>query len=87
MHFDPNRSMLAGVPSSTVQQWLTDAQAAYAALMTGTRSVTVSYAQGDGARSVTYRPAEMASLAAWIMLLQRQLGLVPARRPLRPYFR
>ncbi len=81
--FDPNRTILAGVSTPTLQQWLADAQAAMAALMTGRREVTVSY---DG-KSVTYSNASRGDLAQWIMQLQRQLGVGPGRRAIRPYFR
>lgn len=87
MQFDPNGTILAGVSADTLRQWLGDAQAAYAQLMTGSKVVTVSYTQGDGAKSVTYRAADMVRLTAWIGLLQRQLGVGTARRALRPYFR
>ena len=81
--FDRNQTMLAGVPKATLQQWLSDAQAAYAALVTGGKPVTVSY---EG-KSVTYTAAEKGALQEWIELLQRQLGINRGRRALRPYFR
>ena len=81
--FDPNKTILAGVPAATLQQWLSIAQNAYADLMTGGKPVTVSY---DG-KSVTYKPADAISLADWIVTLQRQLGMNRGRRALRPYFR
>lgn len=83
MAFNPNSSMLAGVDNATLQQWLTEARNAYAALMTGRREVSVSY---DG-KSVSYGQADMAQLQNWIGLLQRQLGIGCGRRALRPYFR
>jgi len=70
MLFDPNKTILAGVPTATLRQWLAAAQNAYADLMTGRKPVTVSY---DG-KSVTYKPAEAISLADWIVTLQRQLA-------------
>jgi hypothetical protein len=83
MAFDPSRTILAGVAKPTLQQWLSDAQTAYASLMTGRREVTVSY---DG-KSVTYSNANMSGLTNWIGLLQRQLGTGCGRRAMRPYFR
>ena len=75
--------MLAGVPTATLQQWLSAAQNAYADLMTGGKPVTVSY---DG-KNVTYEKPDAARLADWIVALQRQLGMNRGRRSLRPYFR
>ena len=80
--FDPNSTILAGQPRSTLQLWLSQAQAAYSQLLTGGKVVSVSY---DG-KTATYTAAESAALAQWIGLLQRQLG-GRGRRALRPYFR
>lgn len=74
--FDPTASSLAGVDPVTLQTWLTQAQAAMAALATGTKTVNLSYGMGDGHRTVTYQRTDMAQLRAWIALLQAQLGVV-----------
>ena len=67
---------------------LAQAQAAYNALMCGSKVASASYAQGDGSRSVTYSRTELQNLMAYIQSLQVALGLVvQGRRPLRPYFR
>ena len=81
--FDINNTILAGIPLGTIQTYLTQAQAAYAQLITGQRPVTVSY---EG-KSVTYNMASVQNLEAWIELLQRALGYNRGRRALRPYFR
>jgi hypothetical protein len=82
--FDQSQSILAGVPPATLQQWLTDAQAAYAALMTGRREISVGY---DG-KNVTYSQAEIGQLQAWIQMLMGALGIVcRPRRPMVPFFR
>jgi hypothetical protein len=83
MRFNPNETMLAGLPKATLQQWLTTAQSAYMQLITGGKPISVSY---DG-KAVTYTAAGAAQLQAFIMLLQRQLGINRGRRALRPYFR
>jgi hypothetical protein len=82
--------VLVGVPPEILQQWLLDAQTAYAALMSGQKEVSVAY---EG-KSVTYMQPNMGALMAWIMALQSQLasmGLLPpgtgSRRPLYPYYR
>ena len=65
---------LAGVPQSTMQLCSGQAQQALADLMAGRRYVTVTYAQGEGSRSVTYMRTDMGSLRAWIAELQRALN-------------
>jgi hypothetical protein len=81
--FNPNNTILSGQPRATLQLWLTEAQAAYASLVTGGRPVSVSY---DG-KAVTYTAANQLDLVQWIGLLQRQLGVNRGRRALTPYFR
>src|ERR1700724_2253975 len=60
-------TVLTGLPVATVQAWLTAAQTALQALMTGQKVVTASY----GDKSVSYTPADMGALVQWIHLLQR----------------
>ena len=79
----PQGTILVGVPTATLQQWLTQAQTALQALMTGQRVVTASY----GDKAVTYTQAEVQSLTQWIHLIQRQLNIVRPRRAITPYFR
>jgi hypothetical protein len=81
--FDPNSTILAGQSPATLLLWLSQAQTAYATLVTGGKPVSVGY---DG-KTVTYTAAESAALAQWIGLLRRQLGIGRGRRALRPYFR
>jgi hypothetical protein len=81
--FDPNKTILAGIPRATLQQYLADAQAAYASLMAGGRPVSVGY---EG-KTVTYSAANRGDLENWIGLLQRQLGMNCGRRAIRPYYR
>jgi hypothetical protein len=85
--FDPTQSIFAGVPDAILRANLAQALAAYNQLMTGGKPVTVSYTQGDGAKSVTYQLADAANLMAYIQLLQAQLGIVQRpRQPMRPWF-
>lgn len=81
--FPPQGTILVGVPTVTLQAWLTAAQGALQALMTGQKVVTASY----GDKSVTYTQAQVQSLTQWIHLLQRQLSMVRPRRAIVPYFR
>lgn len=71
---------LIGVPTATLQQWLSEAQAAYHQLLTGGRAQVVTYGQGDGQKSVTYNRANAGQLLAWIQMLQQALGIGCGRR-------
>ena len=83
MRFNPNATILAGVPVPTLQAWLSEAQAAYQQLVTGAKAVSLSY---DG-KSVTYSAADRGALENWIGMLQRQLGVNKGRRAINFYFR
>jgi hypothetical protein len=81
-------SVLAGMTPAQVVDALATAQGAYVQLMTGTKVVTASYAQGDGSRSVSYTAANIADLTAFIRLCQASLGMMSRpRRPVRFNFR
>lgn len=86
--YNTGTSLLAGMPTATLQANLAAAQAAYVALCTGSKGQSFSYTQGDGTKTVTYTPAQIPALANLIQMLQSQLGIVcRARRPMRPAFR
>lgn len=79
--------LLAGRSNAQLQADLSAAQQAYLELSSGTKVVTVSYAQGAGSRSVTYQAADMGALQNVIRTLQQQLGIITrVRRPIRPVF-
>lgn len=80
----PPASVLTGMTVPQLQQALASAQAAYLALSTGSKAESLSYAQGDGSKSITFTRANVAQLTVLISQLQQALGLVPrARRPIR----
>lgn len=83
MAIGPN-SPLYGMTQQQLQAALTAAQNAYVALMTGERTVTASYSQGDGSKSVTFDRLEggVAQVRLFIQELQRALGNT-CRRPRR----
>jgi len=82
--FNTNTSLLAGMPTATLQKALADAQQAYLDLSTGAKGESFSYTQGDGARAVTYTKTNLPQLISLIRGLQLQLGIVgQARRPAR----
>ena len=83
-----SRGLYAGMDTAVLQANLAQAQAAYNALMCGSKTASASYAQGDGSRSVTYSRTEIPNLMAYIQSLQVALGIVvQPRRPMRPYYR
>lgn len=69
-----------GVDPATLQAWLTASQQALQDLSLGNKAVTLSYAQGDGNKAVTYTPAQIPQLEQRIRNLARALGLVGPRR-------
>lgn len=86
--FNPATSLLAGLPTASLQASLAAAQQAYIDLSTGAKGESYSYTQGDGTKSVTYTRANLPQLANVIQLLQSQLGIVSrARQPIRFRYR
>lgn len=75
-----------GVPTETLQMWLTSAQNALNQLESGTNPNSVSYAAGDGSKSVTFQMANAEILRKRIRDLAYILGLTGRRRALRPGF-
>lgn len=78
---------LAGMTQVQLQALLAKAQDAYTDLMLGNKNVSLSYAQGDGAKSVTRQMTNPQNALVFIMMIQRALGMPCAqRRPLRPVY-
>lgn len=65
---------LIGVAPATLQVWLGQALQALQNLNTGQQVQTVSYAQGEGNRSVTYGRGDKQALRAWIGEIQQALN-------------
>ncbi|AHE72784.1 hypothetical protein M942_08590 [Enterobacter ludwigii] len=82
-----NCGPLAGMTPDQLRAALTAAQSAYTDLMTGQMGVSFSYAQGDGTRSVTYKPASLDNLNQFIRQLQQALGICPCPRSRYQRFR
>lgn len=77
----------AGMTEAQLRAALALAQTAYIEIMTGGKAVTLSYAQGDGAKSVTRQMTSPAGVLAFIMMLEQALGICGSRRrPLRPVY-
>ncbi|MBR8234612.1 gpW family protein [Burkholderia sp. AU42008] len=72
-----------------LQDALAAAQEAYLDLRSGNKTVTVSYAQGDGSRSVTFQSTNVAAVRMFIAELQAALNpgvRVCRRRRMVPLF-
>ena len=63
------------IDRATLTQRLSEAETALHSLMIGNNTTTVKLAMGDGAREVTYTPANRNDLKAYIQTLRGQLGL------------
>ena len=77
---------LTPIDLPTLQAWQKQAITAFGQVMSTGRAVSVSYAQGDGSRSVTYSPADIATMRAWISTLANEIGCrtgVPPRQTRR----
>ncbi len=62
-------------------------QQAYFDIMTGNKNVTLSYAQGDGAKSVTKQMTSIANVQAMLMMIATALGEpCGRRRPILPVY-
>jgi len=81
-------SVFDGMPAEQLRAALASAQVALIDLQTGKAYSSVSYTQGDGAKSVARRVTTVAEVTALIQQLQRALGICrTGRRPLRFAFR
>ena len=78
------RGLFAGMDTAVLQAQLAAAQLALIELQSGKSNVSLSYTQGDGAKSVSRKVGSVAECTALIQQLQRALGLVPhPRRSIR----
>ncbi|MDQ2763997.1 MAG: phage head-tail adapter protein [Pseudomonadota bacterium] len=80
-------SAFAGMPADQLRAALSSAQAALIDLQTGKAYSSLSYTQGDGAKSVTKRVTSVAEVTALIAQLQRALGIGGRRRMIGFVFR
>lgn len=73
-------SVFDGMTQVQLRAALASAQAALIDLQTGKAYSTLSYAQGDGSKSVSKRVTNVGELTALIAQLQRALGIGGRRR-------
>lgn len=69
-----------GRSNADLQARLTALLSAYDQLVSGNQVAQANYAQGDGAKSVTFRPADLVRLQMDISLLQQKLGIIHRAR-------
>ncbi|MGZ3272386.1 MAG: hypothetical protein ACXU82_03890 [Caulobacteraceae bacterium] len=80
-------SIFEGMSPADLQAQLTALQSVYLQLAGGMSVASAGYTQGDGAKNVTFRRTDMATVAITIKQLQQALGIeTRARRPIKPYF-
>lgn len=84
-------SILDGVPLDVLRAQLAQMQAAYLALMTGSKPESASYTQADGSRSITYTRANIGDLVQGIVGVQAQIAKLTGhccnrRPPVVPFF-
>lgn len=70
-----NCGPLAGMTPDQLRVALAAAQNAYTEMMTGQKGVSFSYTQGDGTRSVTFKPTSLENLNQFIRQIQQELGI------------
>lgn len=78
--FDETLPLLQGLTTEQLEALFTSLQTAIINLMSGRREVTVSYAQGDGSKSVTYSGADLAGLNLLLRYVGNALGKPMRRR-------
>lgn len=69
------QTIWSNLPREVLKQNLFTAQKVYFELSIGRTPVSVSYSQETGAKGVTYSPADSLKLLAYILELQRALGI------------
>lgn len=72
-------NLFTGIPLNTLQTWLTEAQAAYHALQTGTLTVSV----GAGDKKVSFNPAQISELQRYIANLNAAINAASGTAPVR----
>lgn len=77
---------IIGLTQAELQSLFTATQTAINTLSIGGQAVSVSYAMGDGAKSVTYTAVDLANLRIRLRMLAAALGLAGRRRAIRTIF-
>jgi hypothetical protein len=85
--FNQDQTVLAGIPAATLQLWQQQLQQALLNVAIGAKPITLSYAQADGRKEVSYNVTGMMQIRGLLDLVNRCLGYPPSRVPMVPYFR
>ncbi len=80
-------SVFSGMTTVQLQTALATAQQALIDLQSGKAYSSLSYTQGDGAKSVTRRVTTVGEVTQLILQLQRALGIGGHRRAIRFFMR
>lgn len=78
--YDETLPLLQGLTTEQLQALFEQIRQAIINLQLGRREVTVSYAQGDGSKSVTYSGADLAGLNLLLRYVGNALGMPMRRR-------
>jgi hypothetical protein len=76
----------AGMTEAQLLVLQTQAQTALTEVMLGSKNVTLSYASGDGNKSVTRQMTSVQNVQMFLMMVQQALGTGGRRSPLRPVY-
>jgi hypothetical protein len=85
--FNQDATVLAGIPQATLQLWQQQLQQALINVAIGGKPISLSYAQADGRKEVTYNVTGMMQIRGLLDLVNRCLGYPPSRVPMVPWFR
>jgi hypothetical protein len=85
--FNQQQTVLAGIPLETLKLWQQQLQQALLNVAIGAKPISLSYAQADGRKEVTYNVTGMTQIRGLLDLVNRCLGYPPSRVPMVPWFR
>lgn len=81
-----DHTIFAGVPRAQLVIWQGLLQQAAINTALAKNPQTLSYTQGDGAKSVSYNITSQTAAINTLMLVNAILGYGNSRRPMRPYY-
>lgn len=85
--FPMQSGVFAGMTKEQLEAARSSAQQALLDLLSGNKAVELTYAQGDGSKSVKYTQASMANLRYLIGQLNAALTGMPSRRAIGLVYR
>lgn len=85
MSYCDYRGIYSTWPQAQLQSYRTALMSCLQALGTGQSVATASYTQGDGPKTVTFREADIGTVTATLLQVERALGLRPRSRRFRRF--